>query len=331
VTGYQRLDDEAVQARLRALWGVSPPERPGLTIPEMLAAARAGTLRALWVAGEDLAQSDPDQSRVLEALGELELLIVQDPFLAETSRLAHLVLPSATALEQEGTFTNAERRIQHVRPAIAPPGEARADWEVVASVARALGLAWSYASPAAIMDEIAKVAPALFGGVRYDRLGSDGLQWPCPDPTHPGTTTLHEREFLRGRGQLVAIEQAPETAGAAEYPYVLVTGRTLHQYNVGTMTRRTPQQELAPRDMLELHPDDAAREGIAEGSEVLVESVWGSVRVPARHSLRVLAGTLFLTFHQPETHANRVIGPDCDPLSKCPSYKVTAVRIAIAR
>ena len=328
LTGYQPLDDPAVRARFREIWGQDPPLEPGLTIPEMLAAARERRIRALWIHGEDVAQSDPDETRVLEALDALDLLVVQELFLSPTAERAHLVLPAAGVLEQEGTFTNAERRIQHVRPAVVPPGEAKPDWQIILEVARALGSPWSYANPADVMDEIGRVAPALFGGVRYGRLGGDGLQWPCPSPDHPGTATVHATEFLNGRGRLTAVDYlASPEHDVAGYPWLLITGRVLHHYNVGTMTRRTPNRTLAPVDELQLNPEDATRLAITDGDAVEVESRWGRTRVPARLSSAVNVGTVFLSFHFPETHANRVVGPHHDPLSKCPQYKATAVRL----
>jgi formate dehydrogenase alpha subunit len=328
LTGYQRLDDAGARERVGRLWGAPPPRRPGLTLPEMLAAALAGRLRGLWIQGEDVAQSEPQEGEVLRALARLELLVVQELFLSETARRAHLVLPAASALEQEGTFTNAERRIQAVRPALAPPGEARPDWEVVRDVARALGADWSYVRAADVLDEIARVAPDLFGGVSFERLGGDGLQWPCPARDHPGTPTLHVGAFVRGRGRLEVVEHRPSPEHDVEgMPYLLVTGRVLQHYNVGSMTRRTPSQELVPEDRLEIHPRDAAREGLADGDLVGVESRWGITRVRVRVTERVAPGALFLSFHHPRTHTNRLIGPHRDPDSHCPEYKVTAVRL----
>ena len=195
VTGYQSLRDPEVRNRLQQVWGRVPPEEPGLTIPEMIDAAARGDLRGLWVQGEDIAQSDPNEAHVIKALSRLDFLIVQEMFFSETARYAHLVLPAAGALEQEGTFTNGERRIQRVRPAVRPPGEARPDWSVIRDVAVALGASWHYQEPADVMDEIARVAPHLFGGVSYNRLGADGLQWPCPEPGHSGTARVHDGRF----------------------------------------------------------------------------------------------------------------------------------------
>jgi formate dehydrogenase alpha subunit len=328
VTGYQELGDPAVRARLGALWGAPPPERPGLTVTGMIAAAERGELRALWAQGEDLAQSDPDQRRVARALARLDLLVVQDPFLSETARMAHLVLPAAGWLEQDGTFTNAERRVQRVRAALPPPGGARPDWEVVQDVARALGAGWDYRDPGEVLEEIAAVAPAAFGGLRTDRLEPDGIQWPCPDPEHPGTPRLHLQGFPRP-AELAPLDfvASPEH-DVAGFPYRLVTGRVLEHYNVGTMTRRTPNRSLVPRDALEINPDDAAREGVGEGEPVRLESRWGEATALAAPSDRVPPGVLFLSFHHPETHANRLVGPHVDPVSGCPQYKLTAVRLS---
>jgi formate dehydrogenase alpha subunit len=335
VTGYQPLDDPEVRARLAEVWGTVPPVDPGLTVTEMTEAAREGRIRGLWIQGEDIAQSDPSQERVIEALEGLDLLVVQELFMTETARRAHLVLPAAGALEQDGTFTNGERRIQRVRRAVAPPGEARPDWEVAAAVAREIlgegAAGWDYSSPAEVMDEVARVAPRLFGGVSYDRLAGDGLQWPCPAPDHPGTATVHGERFLRGKGLLVAVDWEPSPEHGAEgFPFLLVTGRVLQHYNVGTMTRRTPHRELVPEDVLEIHPEDAARLGLADGARVALESRWGRTEAPARLSRRVQPGTLFLSFHYPETHTNRLVGPHRDPRSKCPDYKVIAVRLEAA-
>jgi formate dehydrogenase major subunit len=328
-TGYQPLNDAGVRARIQGLWGALPPEQPGLPTTEMLNAATRGEVRALWVMGEDMLQSDPCEAHVREALGKLDLLILQDLFLPESAPYAHVILPAAGTLENDGTYTNGERRIQRVRPALPPPGEARPDWLIVRDAARALGADWNYDSPAQVMDEIALVAPRLFGGVNHARLEPDGLQWPCPSVNHPGTATLHADRFLRGKGCLTAIEYEPSPEHGVEgFPYLLVTGRVLHHYNVGTMTRRTPQRELAGRDELEMHPEDARREGLRDGALAVVESRWGRVTVPVHVSARPVPGTLFLSFHFPETHANRLTGPHLDPQSKCPQYKATAVRVS---
>jgi len=327
-TGYQAVSDPAIRSHVQRIWGVEPPAERGLTISEMLDAAARKQIKALWMQGEDVAQSDPNQSHVIEALEALELLVVQEMFFSETARFAHLVLPSAGVFEQEGTFTNGERRIQLVRPAVPPPGEARADWEVIRDVANAMGARWAYQGSSEIMDEIARVAPHLFGGVSYPRLEPDGLQWPCPSPEHPGTSTVHREGFLRGKGRLVGIDFVPSPEHAQDgYPFLLITGRALEHYNVGTMTRRTPNRELLSADFLEVHPADAERLGIRDGQGVEIRSRWGRTKARARITDRVSPGTLFLTFHFPETHTNLLTSPYSDPRSKCPEYKITAVAI----
>lgn len=328
VTGYQPVGDENVRERLEKEWGKLPPTHAGITIPEMFDAAADGKLRGLWIQGEDVAQSDANQNHVIAALQKLDLLVIQDLFMTGTARYAHLILPAASALEQEGTFTNGERRIQWVRPAVKAPGESRPDWRVAIDVANAMGEDWSYDSPAEVMDEIARVAPRLFGGFSYDRLEGDGIQWPCPNRDHPGTTCVHADGFLRGKGQLVSIDYEPSPEQASgQFPYVLITGRVLEHYNVGNMTRRSPNLQLVATDQLEIHPDDAAAIGVAEDEPVHLESRWGETDAPAHLTSRVSRGTLFLSFHDPDRHTNCLTSPYVDPQSKCPEYKVTAVNI----
>ncbi|MGK7876534.1 MAG: formate dehydrogenase subunit alpha [Xenococcaceae cyanobacterium] len=328
ITGYQPLNNPELRQRLETLWGGVPPEEPGLTIPEMIDAAARGDIHALWIQGEDVVQSDPNETHVREALSNLDFLVVQELFFSETCHYAHIILPAAAALEQEGTFTNGERRIQHVRPAVPSPGEARPDWEAIRDVAVKMGANWNYQNPGEVMDEIAQVAPHFFGGVSYDRLEGDGLQWPCPSPDHSGTVTVHAERFIRGKGQLVTIDYAPSPEHGVEgFPFLLITGRLLEHYNVGTMTRRTLNQALVSEDVLEIHPADASLSNIADGELVNLESRWGSTTVKAKHSRRIAPSTLFISFHYPETHANRVTGPHLDPQSKCPQYKAVAVRL----
>ncbi len=328
LTGYQSLSDPEVQARVETVWGQAPPLTAGLTLPEMFDAAACGRLRALWIQGEDVAQSDANQSHILEALERLELLVVQELFLTETARRADVVFPAAGALEQDGTFTNGERRIQRVRAAVPAPGEARPDAEVIADVAERLGCRWEKRAPADVMDEIAQLAPALFGGVHYERLEGDGLQWPCPSRNHPGTPRLHTDGFARGPAGLHPLRfRASPEHGVASHPFTLITGRVLQHYNVGSMTRRTPSLGLAPYDTLEIHPEDADGEQVGDGDVLWIESRWGRIQARARLSDRIARGTLFLSFHHPETRTNALTGPQRDPLSQCPDYKVTAVRL----
>lgn len=328
VAGHQPLDDHAVRQRLAELWGTPPPARRGRTILEMLEAVPSGGIRGLWIQGGDVAHSHANEERTRRALEQLELLVVQELFPSETTRYAHLVLPAAAPLEQDGTFTNGERRVQRVRPAVAPPGEARPDWEVIRDLGHALGAGWSYAHPSEVFDEIARVAPDMFGGLDYARLEGGGVQWPCPEPDHPGTERLHAAGFARGRGRLLCVPHVASPEHAVEgFPYTLITGRVLEHHNVGSMTRRTPNAALEPDDRLAIHPSDAVREGLADGARVELESRWGRTRVRIRVSDRVAPGQLFLSFHYPETHANRLTGPQLDPESHCPEYKLTALRL----
>ena len=329
-TGYQSVADPAARQRLQKIWGSLPPEEPGLTIPEMIDAAAAGSIRGLWIQGEDIAQSDPNESHVRAALETLDFLVVQEIFFSETCHFADVILPAASYLEQEGTFTNGERRIQHVKPVVASPGESLPDWLVVRDAANLAGAQWSYQNPSEVMDEIAEVAPHLFGGVSYSRLDQNGLQWPCPSYESSGTATVHGSGFLRGKGALTTIDYRPSSEHhISGYPYLLITGRTLHHYNVGTMTRRSRQSSLSSRDFLEINPKDAKREKIKDGDIITVQSRWGQIAVPIKYSTRTAPNTLFLSFHFPETHTNQLTGPALDPMSKCPQYKATAVRLLV--
>ena len=329
-TGYQSVANESVRERLAKIWGSLPSKERGLTIPEMIDAAAEGSIRGLWIQGEDIVQSDPNETHVRAALDKLDFLVVQELFFSETCHYADVILPAASYLEQEGTFTNGERRIQHVKPAVKPPGEAMPDWLAIRDTARLAGADWSYENPSEVMDEIARVAPHLFGGVSYSRLAPDGLQWPCPSTDSAGTSTVHEKGFLRGKGMLTAIDYVPSMEhGVAGYPYLLVTGRVLHHYNVGTMTRRSRQSSLVSRDLLEINPEDASRENVGNGDIITVQSRWGEIAVPVKLSPRTAPGTLFLSFHFPETHTNLLTGPSVDPQSKCPQYKATAVKLLV--
>jgi formate dehydrogenase major subunit len=328
VTGYQRLDDPAVQQRFSAIWGRPLPQEKGFTLPRMYAAARRGEIAGMFIFGENVLQTDPNTTEVEAALRALEFLVVQEIFLSETAALAHLVLPGASFLEKDGTFTNGERRIQRVRRAIAPPGEARADWEILRDLMAATGWPQQFAHPSEIMDEISRVAPP-FAGVSYPRLDGEGLQWPVPTAEHPGTPILHLTEFPGGQpAQLARVDylESPSVAASAG-KLALITGRALEHYNSGSMTRRSTTAALMPEEEVELHPDDAHRRGIAAGDEVIIVSRWGEARARARVTPDVAPGSLFLTFHFPGSGANRVTSDVVDRLADCPEYKVTAVEI----
>lgn len=327
-TAYRPVGDEQVARSFEAAWGVPLSREQGLKSPQMFDAAVAGDLRGLYIFGEDIAQSDPDTAHVIAALQALEFVVCQEIFLNETTKYADVVLPSSSYLEKEGTFTNAERRIQLVTPALDLPGEARADLDIIMSVSAALGHEMGYADSAAVMDEIAALTPD-FAGVSHERLGRTGLQWPV---TADGTDApiLYEHEFALpgGRGRFAALPyKAPGDASDDEFPLVLVTGRILEHYNAGTMTRRTGNGELVTCDLLEIHPSDAERLWIGDGEVVSVRSRVGRTELRANVTERIEPGHVFTTFHFPETRTNLLVGQSADINTSCPEYKVVAVDV----
>ena len=331
--GYASLEDAMAVARFEHVWGRPVPRAPGRTLPEMYAAARRGEVRAMFVMGEDVVQTDPNSGHTRETLARLELLVVQEIFPSETTKLAHVVLPGASFYEKDGTFTNGERRIQRVRRVLDPPGAARADWQILCSLMGATGWPQTYRDPSEIMAEIAAVAPS-FAGVGYARLEPQGLQWPVLGADHPGTPILYGDGFPRGRARFSRVEFQPSPAfrtraGGEDpaHPLALVTGRVLEHYNNGSMTRRTPNAQLEAFDAVEIHPADAAARTIVTGQPVVVQSAHGAARARARITDRVERGVVFLSFHFPETAANAVTGDVLDLSTGCPEYKLTAVEV----
>lgn len=300
----------------------------GMKTPDMWDAALAGTLKSLWVIGYDVAQTDPNLKKVHAALKNLEFLIVQDLFLSETAKLAHLVIPGASFLEKDGTFTNLERRIQRIRKVVEPPDGLLPDWQVVCEVSARMGYPMWYDHPSAIMDEIAQLAP-LFAGVSFDRLeGAQGLQWPVPSTDHPGTALMHDRSFPKGKAQFVAVDYLPPGESPSEaYPLVLITGRILQHYNCGAQTRRTGIMQVVDTDVLEMHASDAARLEVRDGELVRLISARGEATLPVVVSERVQPGELFTSFHFPDRDVNVLLSSSADESSKCPEYKVSTVRV----
>jgi formate dehydrogenase major subunit len=331
--GYQRVTDREAGGRIGTVWGAQPPQEPGLRIPQMFDAAIDGRLKALYVMGEDIAQTDPDTSHVREAIAACELVVVQEIFLSQTAQLADVVLPAASFLEKDGTFVNFDRRFQRVRPALSPPGQARTDFLIINSVAQALGVDLGCPTPADALDECAAVAP-LFGGLSHQRLDAEGaLHWPCRSADDPGEATLYLDRFDTpdGRAVLSARPYLPPGEQPDEaYPFVLVTGRRLEHYNAGTMTRRTANLLLLADERLDVHPVDAARLGVADGGPVVVASRRGQVKVPARVTEMVSPGEVFLAFHFPDAPVNQLTSGWTDEVTGCPEYKVTAVRVEAA-
>ncbi len=325
--GYRHVSDDAVRAQFENEWGVTLQREPGLRIPNMFDAAVAGHFKALYCQGEDVAQSDPDTHHVDAALRSLECLIVQDLFLNETARYAHVFLPGSSFLEKNGTFTNAERRISPVRKVIEPLAGYE-DWEVTQLLANALGYPMSYEHPSEIMDEIARLTPT-FQGVSYARLDKLGsVQWPCNEEAPEGTPTMHSLEMVRGKGYfaITGFVPTPERT-TRKFPLLLTTGRILSQYNVGAQTRRTENSRWHEEDMLEMHPSDAEFRGIRDGDWVGVASRAGETVLHALISDRVQPGVVYTTFHFPLTGANVVTTDNSDWATNCPEYKVTAVQV----
>jgi formate dehydrogenase major subunit len=326
--GYQRLDDPVAAARHQSLTGRPLPSRRGMKIPEMWDAALQHRLKGLWIIGYDVAQTDPNLKKVREALSRIEFLVVQDLFVSQTAKFAHLLLPGASFLEKDGTFTNLERRIQRIRKAVDAPDGILPDWQVICEVSTRMGYSMHYAHPSEIMDEMAALSPIL-AGVSYDRLEQpEGLQWPVPDKRHGGTSLMHRDAFSRGKGRFVAVDYlAPGEQPSAEYPFVLVTGRLLEHYNCGAQTRRTDLIQLVSRDMLEMHPDDMAWLGLHPSQFVRLVSARSSAVLPVSSSDRVRPGELFTSFHFPDSDVNSLLSSSADESSKCPEYKVSVVRV----
>ena len=343
--GYQAVSDPAIREKFETAWGCSLPpslkekfgiawscslpSSPGLTLVEMFGAVHRKEIKALYLVGENPALSDPDLQHVWEALSRLEFFVVQDIFLSETAKFAHVVLPATSFAEKDGTFTNTERRVQRVRKAIEPIGEARPDWWIICQVAQRLGAkGFDYSHPSDIMEEIRRLTPS-YGGISCERLENGGLQWPCPFDDHPGTPILHTNTFVRGKGRFIPLKYTPPGEMAdADYPLILTTGRSLYHYHTGTMTRKvTGLNIIEPEGVVEINPEDASRLGIALGDRVRVSSRRGEVITKAKITEAVPPGVVFMTFHFAESAANIVTNPKLDPVSKIPEFKVAAVRV----
>ena len=324
--GYRHVSDDAVRALFETAWGVSLQNEPGLRIPNMFEAALDGDFKGLYIEGEDIAQSDPNTQHVTAALTSMECIIVQDLFLNESAKFAHVFLPGSSFLEKDGTFTNAERRISRVRKVMEPKAR-YADWETTQLLANALGYPMNYAHPSEIMDEIARLTPT-FTHVSYERLDELGsIQWPCNDQHPQGTPTMHIGQFVRGKGKFLLTEYVPTAEKVnAKYPLILTTGRILSQYNVGAQTRRTENNRWHDEDRVEMHPHDAEERGIADGDWVGIASRAGDTVLRARITERVQPGVIYTTFHFPESGANVITTDNSDWATNCPEYKVTAVQ-----
>jgi len=333
--GYQPLSDQGTLDRFCDFWETEEllPTEPGLTLVEMMTAAAAGDLKAMYIMGENPVIADPDQAHVIEALEALDFLVVQDIFMTETASFADVILPAATFLEKEGTFTNTERRIQRVRKAVEPPGEARPDLDIIIALSAALGSELDYENARDVMDEMVEVTPQ-YSGITYARLEAEGgLQWPCPDTDHPGTPILHAESFTRGLGQFAPVDYipAPEQT-SADRPLIMTTGRHLWNFHTNTMTGHSPGlAELNDHGYVEMHSADAERLGICDKDTVRVTSAHGIVEVEARvgHESSPRRGVVFMPFHFADAPANRLTGSALDPQAKIPGLKVTAVNVEL--
>jgi formate dehydrogenase major subunit len=326
-SAYRHVSDPGTRALFEGAWGVKLQSEPGLRIPNMFEASLDGTFRGMYVQGEDFVQSDPNTHHVSAAMAAMECVIVQDLFLNEIAKFAHVFLPGSSFLEKDGTFTNAERRISPVRR-VMKPKSGYADWEITQLLSNALGYPMNYTHASQIMDEIARLTPT-FTDVSYellDRVGS--VQWPC-NAAHPqGTPTMHVGEFVRGKGKFLLTEYVPTREKVnVKFPLILTTGRILSQYNVGAQTRRTENSRWHDEDRLEIHPHDAEERGVAEGDWVGIASRAGETVLRARVTERVQPGVVYTTFHFPESGANVITTDNSDWATNCPEYKVTAVEV----
>jgi formate dehydrogenase major subunit len=327
LSGYRHISDGDARSLFEQDWGVSLDSEPGLRIPNMLDAALDGSFRAIYIQGEDILQSDPNTHHVAAGLKAMELVIVHDLFLNETANYAHVFLPGSTFLEKNGTFTNAERRIQLVRK-VMEPANGLEDWEVTQNLANAMGLGWTYAHASEIMDEVARLTPS-FAEVSFDKLEVEGsLQWPVNASNPEGSPIMHVDGFVRGKGKFVVTDYIPtDEKTGPRFPLLLTTGRILSHYNVGAQTRRTENTVWHPEDVLEMHPTDAENRGLDDGDWTKLASRTGETTLRVKITDRVAPGVVYTTFHHPETQANVVTTEFSDWATNCPEYKVTAVQV----
>ena len=328
--GYRHVKNGDVREIFEKMWGVEIDPEPGLRITNMLDAAVDGSFKGLYCQGEDILQSDPDTHHVAAGLAAMECVIVHDLFLNETANYAHVFLPGSSFLEKDGTFTNAERRINMVRKVMAPKN-GYADWEVTQMLANAMGAGWTYTHPSQIMEEIAATTPS-FANVTYEKIEAMGsVQWPCNDNAPDGTPLMHVDGFVRGKGRFIVTEYvATDEKSGPRFPLLLTTGRILSQYNVGAQTRRTENVVWHDQDVLEIHPHDAEVRGVKNGDFVRLASRSGDTTLKAKVSDRVSPGVVYTTFHHPDTQANVITTDFSDWATNCPEYKVTAVQVSLS-
>ncbi len=329
---YQPVDNPEKRKFFEQAWGVDHlPATPGLTMGAMIDGALEGKIKAMYIMGENPIMSDPDMRHTKRGLTNLQFLVVQDIFPTETTAIADVILPATLFAEKDGTFTNTERRVQKLIKAIDPPGEAKQDWQIISKLANRMGYSFDYESSAEIMDEIASVTP-IYGGIHHDRLNEYGLQWPCPDRSHPGTPILHVGKFNRGLGKFFGLKFKPPAESVSHgYPLILTTGRVLEQFHTGSMSRRSDVlNRLNPAGSIDINPEDALHLGIVNGDLMAVTSKRGKVEAPVNITDKMAPGVAFMAFHWNETPVNMLTNPALDPSAKIPEYKVSAVRAVLA-
>ena len=329
-TGYQAVTDQDVRDKFSKAWKVSLPDKPGLTITDMIPAMLEGKLKGLYVIGENPKLSDPDWNHLSMAMEKLDFLVVQELFLSETAQVADVVLAGASVAEKEGTFTNTERRCMRIHAAVPPRDNCLPDWQIIARLSTAMGYEMSYANPEEIFNEMTSLTPKSYAGITYERMGVNGLQWPCPDVSHPGTPYLHKDTFTRGRGHFHAVGYLdPAELPDDDYPYFLTTGRVFAHFHTGTMTRISPHLDAEQASgYVSIHPEDADQLGLVEGDMLLIASRRGEMEAPARIALSVPRGVLFLPIHFGENPPNVLTDAEAfDPMAKIPEFKVSAVKI----
>lgn len=332
-SGYQPVTDTAVAEKMAAAWKTTHlSEKMGLKATEMIPMALKGDIKALYIIGENPMVSDPDLNHVQESLQNLDFLVVQDIFLSETAQLADVVFPATCFAEKAGTFTNTERKVQRVRPAVPPPGQARDDWSIISALATRMGVPMEYADAEAVFGEISRMTPS-YAGISYPRIDAEGLVWPCPTNDHPGTPVLHVGKFTSGLGKFHVVEFLPPAETPDDnFPFTLTTGRLLYHYHTGTMTMKSDDlNERAPECRIEIADSDASRLGVANGEMLSIRSRRGTIQARATLTPSIMPGTVFIPFHFAAAAANRLTHAALDPVCAIPELKVCAVALSPAK
>ena len=325
--GYQKVVDEKAQAKFEKAWNCKLDNKVGITVTEIFDAMYDGTLKGLYVMGENPYLSDPDQNHIIKAMERVDFMVVQDMFITETAEYADVILPAAAFAEKDGHFTNTERRVQRINKIIEPPKGVITDWEIIQLIANAMGSDWNYKSVRDITKEINELTPQ-YAGITWERVGRFGLQWPCPNEEHPGTPYLHKGKFARGKGLLRPIPfKEPDELPDEEYPLILTTGRVLQQFHTGTMSRKTEGLNNLAGPMVMISVDDAERMGISNSEVVEISTRRGEITAPAFVTKRISTGVIYIPFHYKESPANRLTNSAIDPIAKIPEYKVCAAKV----